>query len=386
MLLVQNSDEVRVRDLVLDGNRDMTNPPTDPDDENTGCGFLGQPVDKGQTGLSIQNIIVRNHHRSGIRITGPRNSDDLYQLHPNEIEVIDCQILNCGSRGIILSRSTRARITGNAITSCTQAGIQVVKSRAAVIDGNVIRKTVQRPGTNAGHGIGAANSFDYVIVNNEASENDRWGIAASSGLGLWPPDHSMSQRYVVANNVCRLNAAGGITIDPTLPEDHPDHDQIQDSFATVASNICAANHGPGIHTTHAGYLAVRGNICDGNDNAGISIVSSRYAVVADNVLTGNSNGIGFFADASAQGVGHHLLGGNVYDKNELGEIQFGPHHPAIRQLQDRWPREGDGGLNLPVKITGGDPADPVDGLLYLNTGENKLKVYADGDWRTLTSW
>jgi parallel beta-helix repeat protein len=190
----------------------------------------------------------------------------------------------------------------------------------------------------------------------------------------------MSQRYVVANNVCRLNAAGGITIDPTLPMDHPDHDQIQDSYATVASNTCAANHGPGIHTTHAGYLAVHGNICDGNDDAGISLVSSRYAVIADNVLTGNSNGVGFFADASAQDVGHHLLGGNVYDKNRLGEIQFGPHHPAIRQLQDRWPRES--GLNLPVKTTGGDPADPVDGLLYLNTGENKPRRR---DWRTLTS-
>jgi parallel beta-helix repeat protein len=196
----------------------------------------------------------------------------------------------------------------------------------------------------------------------------------------------MSQRYIVANNVCRSNTAGGITIDPTLPEDHPDHDQIQDSFATLASNTCAANQGPGIHTTHAGYLTVRGNICDSNDKAGISITSSRYALVADNVLTGNSNGIGFFADAGVQDVGHHLLGGNLYDGNRLGEIQFGPRHPAIRQLQDRWPREGDGGMNLPVKTTHGDPAEPVDGLLYLNTFDKMLRVYADGDWRTLTAW
>jgi parallel beta-helix repeat protein len=340
MLLVRNSDAVRVRDLVLDGNRNMTSRPADPDDENTGCGFLGQPVDTGQTGLSLRNVTVRNHHRSGIRITGPRNSDDLYRLHPNEVEVIDCTILDCDSRGIHLTRATRARIAGNVITSCTQAGIQLGKCRAAFIDGNVVRNTVQRPGTNGGHGIGVANSFDYVIVNNEASENARWGIAASAGVGNWPPDHSMSQRYVVANNVCRSNASGGITIDPTLPEDHPDHDQIQDSFATVASNICATNFGPGIHTTHAGYLAVRGNVCDRNQKAGIAISSSRYAVVADNVLTGNSNGIGFFADEGVEDVGHHLLGGNVYDDNRLGEIQFGPRHPAIRQLQDRWPQGG----------------------------------------------
>jgi hypothetical protein len=50
-------------------------------------------------------------------------------------------------------------------------------------------------------------------------------------------------------------------------------------------NVCAANGGHGIHTTHAGYLAVRGNICDGNQNSGMAIVSSHHAVIADNVLT-----------------------------------------------------------------------------------------------------
>ncbi len=362
-----------------------------PDDENIGCGFLGLPVSEGQTGLCIGNVIVRNHHRSGIRISGPHNSDNPYLLNANEVEVIGCQILDCGDRGVILGRATRARIAGNVITCCTQAGIQVELSRGAVIDGNVIQKTVQRPGTHAGHGIAAANSFDYVIVNNVASENERWGVVASGGVGLWPPDHPMSQRYVVANNVCRRNAAGGITIDPTLPEDHPNHDQIQDAFATVASNVCVANCGPGIRTGNAGYLAVRGNICDGNENDGVAIVSSRYAVVADNVLTGNdSYGVGFFP-GTGEGVGHHLLGGNVYDRNRVGEIQIAKGHPVIRELQNRWPGGGAGGMNLPVKGTATDPDNPVEGLFYLNVADSRLRVYANGAWRTLqsttgTSW
>ena len=94
---------------------------------------------------------------------------------------------------------------------------------------------------------------------------------------------------------------------------------------------------------------------------------------------------------TGEGVGYHLLGGNIYDKNKAGEIRVGPGHPAIRQLQDRWPSEGSGGINLPVKTTTSDPADPVDGLLYLNTADDKLRVYADGAWRSLqsttgTSW
>jgi parallel beta-helix repeat protein len=388
MLLIRNSDDVRVRDLVLDGNRTETGPPADADNENLGCGILGQRVDNGRTGLSFKNVIVRDHHGSGIRILGPSNSEDPYKLNANEFEVIGCQILGCGGRGVIFNRTTRARVAGNVITSCTQAGIQFVLSRAAVIDGNVIQKTAQRSGTHGGHGIDAANSFDYAIVNNIASENERWGITASGGVGLWPPDHPMSQRFVVANNVCRANVSGGITIDPTMGE-HPE--LIHDTLATVASNVCAANKGHGIHTTHAGYLAVRGNICNGNGESGIAVVSSGYALVADNVLTANdSYGISFSV-GTGEGVGHHLLGGNIYDKNKAGEIRLGPGHPAIRQLQDRWPSEGSGGMNLPVKTTACDPTDPVEGLFYVNTADNKLRVYADGAWRTLqgtngTSW
>jgi Right handed beta helix region len=398
MLLVRNSSNVHVRDLVLDGNRTETIPPADTNDENTGCGFLGLPVGEGQTGLSIRNVIVRNHHRSGIRILGPHNSNDLYLLNANEVEVIGCQILDCDSRGIILTRVTRARIAGNVITSCTQAGIQLVVSRA-VIDGNAIQKTIQRSNTLGGHGIAAANCFDYVIVNNVVGDNVRWGIVASGGVGLSPDEgYLMSRRYVVANNVCRANGAGGITIDPSTidPTTGEPTGVIHDSFATVASNVCVANKGHGIHTIHAGYLAVHGNICDANDDAGIAIVSSRYAVVADNVLTANHYGVGFWGNPDdvpdgTPDLGHHLLGGNVFEKNTDGEIRIGEHHPAIRQLHDHWPRGDAGGMNLPVKTTTGEPANLVEGVLYLNTADRKLSVFAGGAWRTLqvttdTSW
>jgi hypothetical protein len=43
-------------------------------------------------------------------------------------------------------------------------------------------------------------------------------------------------------------------------------------------------------------------------------------------------------------------------------------------------------MNLPLKSTHGDPAKPVDGVLYLNTCDRKLSVYANGAWRNLQSW
>jgi parallel beta-helix repeat protein len=412
MLAIGDMENVRLRDLVLDGNRaQLEDPDLNQDDdeevEDVGCGFLAVLTRQGQTGLSITNVLVRNHHRAGIRIIGPRPAAD-GSLKPNEVEVIGCRIIGCGSRGILLTRATRARIAGNTIISCTQAGIQLVRSRTVVIDGNVIKDTIKRNNTTAGHGISVAASFDYVIVNNAAIDNGRWGIVASGGVGPSPDvGVAMSRYFVVQNNICRGNAVGGITIDPsTRDTDEIPTGIIHDSFATVASNVCVGNHGRGIQTMHAGYVAVHGNICDSNDHVreddeddndtsdGIGIVSSRYAVVAGNVLTANRHGIAFFGDPDTEPeasrsseMGHHLLGSNVYDKNRAADpIMIGEPHPRIRQLHDDWPGGDAGGINLPIKTTGDDPAKPVDGVLYLNTNERKLSVYANGGWRNLQTW
>jgi hypothetical protein len=53
-------------------------------------------------------------------------------------------------------------------------------------------------------------------------------------------------------------------------------------------------------------------------------------------------------------------------------------------LQDRSPADETGGINLPVKTTASDPAEPAESLLYVNAAENKLRVFA-GAWRTLQS-
>jgi hypothetical protein len=45
-----------------------------------------------------------------------------------------------------------------------------------------------------------------------------------------------------------------------------------------------------------------------------------------------------------------------------------------------------GTLVLPVKTTTGDPASPVEGQIYVNTSDNKVRVYADGAWRDLAMW
>jgi hypothetical protein len=43
-------------------------------------------------------------------------------------------------------------------------------------------------------------------------------------------------------------------------------------------------------------------------------------------------------------------------------------------------------VQLPVKGTTGDPSSPSDGWMYVNTTDNKVRVYADGSWRDLATW
>lgn len=43
-------------------------------------------------------------------------------------------------------------------------------------------------------------------------------------------------------------------------------------------------------------------------------------------------------------------------------------------------------IRLVVKTTTGDPSSPGEGDIYVNTADNKVRVYADGAWRDLATW
>ena len=45
-----------------------------------------------------------------------------------------------------------------------------------------------------------------------------------------------------------------------------------------------------------------------------------------------------------------------------------------------------GTLVIPTKATTGDPASPVEGQIYTNTYDNKVRIYTDGAWRDLATW
>ncbi len=43
-------------------------------------------------------------------------------------------------------------------------------------------------------------------------------------------------------------------------------------------------------------------------------------------------------------------------------------------------------LGVPIKTTTGDPSSAIEGDMYLNTLDNKLRIYADATWRDVLVW
>ncbi len=43
-------------------------------------------------------------------------------------------------------------------------------------------------------------------------------------------------------------------------------------------------------------------------------------------------------------------------------------------------------IQIPTKSDTGDPSSPVNGDLYVNVQDNKVRCYADGSWRDLATW
>ena len=61
---------------------------------------------------------------------------------------------------------------------------------------------------------------------------------------------------------------------------------------------------------------------------------------------------------------------------------------AVRVTLDstRFQVSGSSFLTMPVKTTTGDPGTPINGDMYVNTSDNKVRVYGDGAWRDLATW
>jgi hypothetical protein len=130
-----------------------------------------------------------------------------------------------------------------------------------------------------------------------------------------------------------------------------------------------------IYRNSTGRGHITGNDFE-NNTTDISIVDTAGTIVVGNRSTGATTFL-------ARTVGNVSAwandeGGGAY----TGTIQKAHNRAAVGDH----PFAATEVLAVPVKTTTGDPAAPIEGQLYVNTFDNKARVYADGAWRDLVTW
>ncbi len=125
-----------------------------------------------------------------------------------------------------------------------------------------------------------------------------------------------------------------------------------------------------------------GTCADGGD---ITITSGEGgSAMAGGVTLGNSGDIELTIGEPGSYGGSSGDYGNVLLAKNGGYVGIGTDSPSSElDVAGTVTMEN---LILPVKSTTGDPASPVEGQIYVNTYDNKVRVYADGAWRDLATW
>ena len=127
----------------------------------------------------------------------------------------------------------------------------------------------------------------------------------------------------------------------------------------------------------------------GGDGGDIELTTGQGGPQGENLGPGDGGDIELTPGQGGSGTPASSYGNIIMVKNG-GNVGIGTTSPS--KLLDVNGDADVGGtltmdkLVLPVKTTTGDPASPVAGQIYVNTFDNKVRVYADGAWRDLATW
>ena len=271
---------------------------------------IWRPADApGAVDVAVFNCRIRNAHDDGIRIQGGSGDDRA----ADRVIVRDTSVEECGMNGLSIGRVDNIRIESSRFERCHN-GIKV-------LNGHDVAVHAVTASANRRHGIGFTFSHRFhvngcIARGNGSKAEGGWGIAAGGEPieGLIP-----NSDFAISNNICEDNLDGGITLDPTTQPEEGETEVIWPQRAQVSGNVCrGAIHHHGIHITHGSEVAVTGNVCSGNGmGSGIQLVSSRHVLVQGNICFDNHNGIGLFSRKGIPDPGHHVIGVNMLDENDV---------------------------------------------------------------------
>jgi parallel beta-helix repeat protein len=346
--------------LALDLAKDETQAPQDP---RNATGILVRAPDVDAVDVVISGCRIRNAHGHGIRVAGANGAGH------DRVIVRDTVVENCGLYGLALGQVNNAQVESSRFEGCRN-GVLGRLCRDVVVHGVTANE-------NERHGIAFLYSqgwhVDQCVARGNGSGADGWGITAGGDPEDPPPPPN--SEFTITNNVCEGNAAGGITLDPTVGSQF---EVIQFQRARVSGNVCRnAVHHHGIHLTHARDVVVTDNVCTGNkEGCGIAVVSSSHVLVQANLCTGNRNGIGLFSHEKVLDPGHHVIGVNLLYGNDF-DIQHSRLAGVLGDVRLH-------GLHGDLKPEGNVQADP--GTLYEWHDGDQGALYVKQSGSETTGW
>jgi hypothetical protein len=332
---------------------------------------IWRPADApGAVDVAVFNCRIRNAHDDGIRIQGGSGDDRA----ADRVIVRDTSVEECGMNGLSIGRVDNIRIESSRFERCHN-GIKV-------LNGHDVAVHAVTASANRRHGIGFTFSHRFhvdrcIARGNGSKAEGGWGIAAGGEPieGLIP-----NSDFTISNNICEDNLDGGITLDPTTQPEEGETEVIWPQRAQVSGNVCrGAIHHHGIHITHGSEVAVTGNVCSGNGmGSGIQLVSSRHVLVQGNICFDNHNGIGLFSRKGIPDPGHHVIGVNMLDENDVPiRHQEGGVGEPLTEVRMH-------GLHGSLTPEGNVKAEP--GTLYEWHDAGQGAAYVKADGAETTGW
>lgn len=291
-----NVPGVTISDLTIDLNKAGT---TDTGATSGQQAVFFQSTDGvGCSGARLERVRVMNGWRRGIHAVATA-----LDTNPLDLTVLDCEVFNCGSNGIVSQNATKTIVQFSNIYGNGSVGVHVVGGRGADISHNRVHDHL----TN--HGIVVNTGNEGAIV----SDNDCWG---NLGTGNWGIVLGVNAtRFVVTGNRCSGNG-GGITIDLADPADLT---RWIDAQGVVSNNVCTeSTESNGIHCNQAEGVVVSGNVCTYNTQTGLEIYGRRFNVTGNVCHHNGRYGISFRQVSVERAAGpHQYIGNMAYDNNQV---------------------------------------------------------------------
>ena len=221
----------------------------------------------GQTSVTIKNGTVRNF-QTGVRLLGSssstienlvvRSTQDGIVVSGEGNEILENKVVDSGT-GITVFTSVSARVVGNKLHDLAGVGL-LCRGGGGQTDVLIARNRSAR------NEVGVVLEFCAAsLVDNDASENRRFGIfrTRSSGLLLRNTANRNGAAGIVSDdshglihdNVTNANGGSGLVIADVLPDHGPLH--------TVTGHTAKRNAGLGIDTL-AGVIDGGGNVAKHN--------------------------------------------------------------------------------------------------------------------------